>query len=128
MTPRYRCDFCNAEFGDTYLCKEHEMGHYIEMSKEDAVIHYCRNYGNHLTPCDFCVNCFLVYGCEADCEYKDKCGYLRGYPLLKVDENNHLLDNLKLKENLREYKNDRKKEQDGIPGRKAKRVTTRIKR
>ena len=128
MRSRYKCDFCDAEYDSYEFCKAHEIKHYIEMSKEDAVIHYCRNYGNHLTPCDFCGNCFLVYGCEADCEYKDKCGYLRGYPLLKVDENNYLLDNLKLKENLQEYKKDRKKEQDGIPRRKAKRVTTSVKR
>ena len=100
MRNRYRCDFCNAEFGNLELCKEHELAHYKELSKEDAVIHYCRNYGNHLTPCDFCVNCFLVYGCEADCEYNGKCNKQKGYPFFKVDENSKLLDHIKRKEGI----------------------------
>ena len=128
MRSRYKCDFCDAEYDSYEFCKAHEMKHYIEMSKEDAVIHYCRNYSNHLTPCDFCANCFLVYGCEADCEYSGKCGSHRGYPFLKVDEHNGLLDNLNLKENLQKHEENRKKEQDGIFRRKAKRVTARVKR
>ena len=68
MYVKYYCTYCDKEFPDKLACLVHEKIEHIGYTKDVAEIISCG-----YQPCDYCANQYMVYGCEADCQYKSEC-------------------------------------------------------
>lgn len=74
----FKCEYCGQVFNDTKTCLEHEISHYPCSEQKREILAKC-NY-NGKTPCDYCKHAYYVYGCEFDCEYKNKCNRNEMWP------------------------------------------------
>lgn len=82
MRIKYECEFCGELFESSRRCRVHEASHFSGVEKIKYELIHC----NEECICDYCANCYYVYGCERDCKFKD-CNYSNGFKDFKLKEN-----------------------------------------
>ena len=83
MTQLWKCDICGKTFLKKEDCEFHEIAH-DDCDLETRIRLKCKN--KKLDLCDYCDHVYYVYGCEKDCEVRNKCTYARNYPYFKPSE------------------------------------------
>lgn len=81
MLIKYECDICSQLFHTKHMCKRHELDHFKDLRKTESELN---RVGRGV--CEFCDHCYYVYGCEAECNFKD-CSYANAFKDFKLKEN-----------------------------------------
>ena len=84
MKQVWRCDTCGRIFDDSRKCSEHEISHLPCSEQKKAILSKCNYTGKEI--CDYCTHAFYVYGCEFDCQFKDRCTKKSYWPDFELDE------------------------------------------